>query len=360
LSEFVLGDLGVMRFEPMALDGRTFSSRGAVEERLRLHAALETLAVSVDEVSLAHAGAAAMAARHDENAPLRDAVLNECARRLERRGCFEDALALYAVSRTPPARERRVRILARHGHAGEAGELRAEMAAAPRDESERLFAERGPLGRRPAPPSCRTLVLPSAATPSSIESRCLEALITEGYRGFFAENWLWRSLFGLAFWDIVFTPVPGAFVQPFQYGPRDLHDGFRAARETLVTSRLEELRHDARPGARLLELWDRKFGIANRLVVFDAALRPNLELALSALDGARLAAVCDRLSRDLKRYGSGFPDLFLVDPQGEIVLAEVKGPGDVLRPDQESWLAALQEAGLRTIVLRAREPGPTT
>jgi hypothetical protein len=61
----------------------------------------------------------------------------------------------------------------------------------------------------------------SGATPPrgarGVEGAALAALRGEGYRGFFAENWLWRALFGLAFWDIVYTPVPGAFLHSFQW-----------------------------------------------------------------------------------------------------------------------------------------------
>ena len=53
----------------------------------------------------------------------------------------------------------------------------------------------------------------------------------------------------MAFWDVVFAPVAGAFQHPFQLGPLDLDSpGFRAARAEAVERRLEELRADPRPG----------------------------------------------------------------------------------------------------------------
>jgi hypothetical protein len=72
---------------------------------------------------------------------------------------------------------------------------------------------------------------------------------------------------------------------------------------------------------------------------------------LRALTGAELAAVCDRLSRDLRRYGSGLPDLFLTHPERErVLLAEVKAPGDVLRPEQRGWLAHSPDCGIPATV----------
>lgn len=88
--------------------------------------------------------------------------------------------------------------------------------------------------------------------------------------------------------------------------------------------------------------------------MFERELEPRLELALEHLAGADLAVVADRLSRDLRRYGHGFPDLFLVGPDGRWSLVEVKAPGDVLRPEQEGWLEYLHAAGLPVSVLHLR------
>ncbi|MEO6711644.1 MAG: VRR-NUC domain-containing protein, partial [Planctomycetota bacterium] len=71
------------------------------------------------------------------------------------------------------------------------------------------------------------------------------------------------------------------------------------------------------------------------------------------LSGRELAAVCDRLSRDLRRYATGLPDLFLTHPERErVLLAEVKAPGDVLRPEQRGWLLHLAQCGIPATVLR--------
>jgi hypothetical protein len=47
--------------------------------------------------------------------------------------------------------------------------------------------------------------------------------------------------------------------------------------------------------------------------------------------------------------GKGWPDLFLVGRKA--VAVEVKGTGDSLREDQVKWLAALEAAGIETLVL---------
>lgn len=360
-TEFVLADLGVVRFESYSPPAgeRLFATRAVLERHLELRRAAEQLERSLagDELdSTAAAVAPLLAGECDRGARrLRDQLAIAVARALERRGGnadLEAALELYAAAGAAPSRERRIRILRHLERRDEASALLAQVRAAPLDESERIFAERDERGRRrrrPIPE--RSLV---AARGDGVERTALEALAAEGFRGFFAENWLWRSLFGLAFWDIVFAPIPGAFTHRFQYGPRDLYDGFRAAREEAISARIEALRVEPRLPAALLARWDEKYGVANRLVAFAAQLRPHLELALESVAGPQFAAVADRLSRDLRRYASGFPDLFLVGPGGDILLAEVKGPGDVLRPEQESWLEYLNDHGLPAVVLQVR------
>ena len=182
----------------------------------------------------------------------------------------------------------------------------------------------------------------------------LVALEAAGRRGVFAENWLWKALFGLAFWDIVFAPVPGAFQHPFQYGPLDVHTSdFRRAREDLVAARLAELRGAPSPAARILARHDEKEGLANPFVGWSPGLRPALELVLERLSGTHLAAVCDRLSRDPRRYGRGLPDLFVLrDDAPGFELLEVKSPTDQLRPEQGRWIDYLNAHGLPAKVLR--------
>ena len=51
---------------------------------------------------------------------------------------------------------------------------------------------------------------------------------------YYVENTLMNALFGLAFWEQIFEPVPGVFHNPFQSAPADMYDSaFRAARRAL-------------------------------------------------------------------------------------------------------------------------------
>lgn len=72
---------------------------------------------------------------------------------------------------------------------------------------------------------------------------------------FHSETSIYRTLFGLTFWDIIFTPVPGAFETQFQAGPLDLgEDSFYYARKDLIDQRLGEIREGR--GGEILERHD--------------------------------------------------------------------------------------------------------
>ena len=381
LSEFVLRDLGVVRFEDVPLDParRFFPDRAAVDDTLRLRA-LAYQTVATEEVMAAaevvlQGGQRGDGAWHPLAQRFADRILLAAGRLAERRGDPAAALRCYAAAEAPPARERSARVRLAASETAAAAELVAAMARAPRDESEVVMAERlatrlARLGvplplpaptapelrrrRRPARPEDLPLGIPPGD--ESVETRTLVALAARGEVGFFAENWLWRAIFGLAFWDIVFAPLPAAFHHPFQYGPSDLDEpAFRARRASAIADRLAALAATTDLEARLLAVWDQKFGVANRLVAWADELRPRLALALARLAGDQVAAVCDRLSRDLRRYDVGFPDLFVVDPSGSgFTLYEVKAPGDQLRPEQRAWLRYFAEVGIPARLLRVR------
>jgi hypothetical protein len=371
LSEFVLRDLGLVRFESYDLtrELRLFPTREAIDDALALRRHREEvyLLMEAGELAAARDVVHSVALRDDWHPTSRrilDSLLNHLARDLERAGDFAAALAFYEQAQTPPARERRARVLARLDRVDEALVLCGEIEAQPVDETEVVFApgfaerlrrKRGDdvaKRRRPRRPTLEMKLVREDGV--SVERLALGAYAAAGQAGFFSENWLWRSLFGLAFWDVVFAPIPGAFLHSFQYGPLDLaRPGFRAARAELFDRRLAKLRKTVAPGPELLAVYDQKLGTANRLVPWGEELREAMVLALSRLRGEHLAVVADRLSRDLKRYRRGFPDLFVVrDEEPGFELVEVKGPGDQLRPEQGAWIDYLNENGLPASILR--------
>lgn len=373
-TEFVLRDLGVVRYEAYEVrrELRRFDSRQAIDDSLRiraLHHAIHGLMAEGNleaSLELTQQVIASDPPWHGVTERRRQSVLLTVARQLERCNALDEALSLYGRVSRPPARERRARVLERQQRFDEAIELCEEMGKAPREESEAVFAprfghqlrrkrgEQLPPWRRPKRPK-RTLQLVRRSD-ISVEQQALLALNGQGTEGFFSENWLWKSLFGLAFWDIIFAPVAGAFQHAFQYGPLDLHSrDFRIQRQDLIARRLEELRQASDLSRRLLDVYDVKHNTANRWVSWHKGSRQVLQQALDRLEGPHLATISDRLSRHPGRYRRGFPDLFVWSTTTPgFQLLEVKAPGDQLRPEQGAWIDYLNAAGIETQILHLK------
>lgn len=366
LTVFIRTDLGQLRFEDYPLEpcARRFTARADVDflRTLRgLREGLEAGSVALEEATRLALG---MEARPGVRPQRRfSRLLNELGRAWERRGDAVQALACYGGSTLPPARERRVRILAGQGALEEACAGAMGMAQAPLDASEATFAEaflrrqvrkaataRDWVEARPpvAPLPERHLELERPAG-GTVEDAVLAAARAEGWEGFFAENRLWNALFGLAFWDALFADVPGAFIHPFQSAPLDVSEpGFYEGRKERLEARLTQLREDLRV---LLDTARAKWGVANLFVAWRHLEMVQLEAAVDALPVEALCGALETLARHPWARSSGFPDLFLHRP-GACALWEVKGPGDTLRPEQDRWLRAFRGWGMEVQIVR--------
>jgi Fanconi-associated nuclease 1 len=156
----------------------------------------------------------------------------------------------------------------------------------------------------------------------TIESAVLEALGGGPAR----ENTLFRALFGLLFWDVIFAPVPGMFQHRFQTGPLDLaSEHFYENRRSLIVAKLAELQpRESRPqGAHRVRALLRTHERPRRLGPLHAE---ELSRAADAF-GERLVPILERLARHPSRHGRGLPDL-LVFENGYAGARRGQGPGD--------------------------------
>ena len=364
LTDFVLAELGQVRYEDYPVDPgcRPFQSRREVDLMLSLddlraafEAGQDLPAVTRSLLAMEQFPGIRPQRRYHR-------LLDDVGREWERRGAAGTALDCFSRSALPPARERTARILMAQQRLPEAAGVALAMAEAPADCAEERCARR--LLRRLArgdPRAARWLAEhpPDAPAPSlrlrvprhpsgSVEQAALAA--AAGWSGFHTENTLWNALFGLAFWDILFAPVPGAFQHRFQSGPADLRGPeFHARRREAIEARLRELEAPGAPARLIRAVAARKRGVANAFVNWRALPPEHLEAALAALPEPALLAVLRAMAPNPAAWRSGFPDLFL-HREGACMLWEVKGPGDALRPEQERWLALFNRAGLEARV----------
>lgn len=382
MTEFVLQDLGIVNYESysLGLAERLFTSRTHIEQRIFLSDVQESIREFLDQGLLDEACALADTVRFAQSGHpgvqsgsqlWHERVKHRCekiyglvGRALERTGLDEPALTYLTLTHEPPARERTARIHLKLGQVSRARSVVEEILKSPKGAQERDFAEGflrkiskleglqvGPRAQADWPVRALTLERSSSY---SIELQVVAYFEAQGYTAFFAENHLWRSLFGLAFWDIIFSAVPGAFNHPFQRAPADIHSPyFRVARAVAISERLTFLAGATHLEDFFLSVFDAKQGLANMFVHWSPEMRKQVSIAARFVEPGVLAAVLDRLSFDVGELASGFPDLFLCRPNAPgFELCEVKGPGDQLRPEQKSWLTFFLEHGVSVSVAK--------
>lgn len=351
MTEFVLRDLGLYRFESYRLDRdtRLFRSRAQIDAHLACHALAEQLEAALLEdrdTMLAFARNLPPLPEDDPHLSRRLQKLTYAlARQLERLGHLQEALDLYRDLTLPDAQERQVRVLVKLGKEAEALQLCRERL--PERDDTQHFA--WSFGRRLARTmACdwpqrsagkpRVELLELEFTGDSVEFVVAEHLATRG-ECHYVENALLNSLFGLHYWPVIFAPVPGAFSHPFQHAPHDLHQAeFTSLRKDLL-----EERHAAVPlmrdnTAHYQELWRDRFGCLNPFVYWQALDEALIAKALERIPPEHWQAVFRRFWQDLKNHCSGLPDLILFPEEGGYELIEVKGPGDRLQLNQKAWM----------------------
>lgn len=280
--------------------------------------------------------------------------LNNIGRDAERAEDTDFALQVYALSQRSPSRERRVRLFKKMGDPERARQLLQQMQTQPWDEPElaianqlqaRWFKAVDKSGLGIVPKSQKSLVF----APRKVEQAVLNEYSKNGWKGEHCENLIPQILFGLCFWDIIFADIDGAFVHPFQRGPRDLtSQEFYQNRKTLIDERIDQVRTSSEQVlGTIRRTADEKQGINNPFIPWKLELTDCAIEWFSYLPGEVWAQVFMRIAFDVKNNRSGFPDLWLQQDNGErVLLVEVKGPGDTVRANQSRWLNYLQALGV--------------
>jgi len=364
-SEFVLTELGLFEYEPVVFDeaSRPVHSRPELNQYWQLQACRQQLSEQAPLADIAEA----IPRLHTHNPWLvrtLDRLLFRLGREWERAGELALAREVYEVSGYPGTRGRLLRVLERQEAFERAWNLARSAERNPESEAEAQQLERviprlrRRLGLSPEPrpkpqtPETIELVLPASAP---VEVAVANRLQTPEAPVYYQENTLVTGLFGLLFWDAIFSPVSGAFFHPFQRGPADLYwPDFYQRRAALFEqgfAALEEGRHIDR----ILGRFQEKYGRQSPFVHWGALGEELIELALTCIPAEHLRLCFKRLLRDLKANRAGLPDLIQFWPHEQRYrMIEVKGPGDRLQDNQKRWLAFFAEHRMPVSVCHVR------
>ncbi|GAL33806.1 hypothetical protein restriction endonuclease-like VRR-NUC domain [Vibrio maritimus] len=280
-AQFVLENLGIHTFEQYEVSTKTriFHSREEVISSLAIGELADTYE-GIDRKSpqALQDFSKLLPMPHGKHASRTyNKLVNLVARDLERVGALEDALALFRQTVTPPSRERQARILKVQAKLESAQKIVETMLESPFSIDEFEAAERlsAPLCKALGNPKPKVVKLspPEAhrkldLSSNRVELAVVEALTAEGWQAFYLENQFLNTLFGLAFWDVLFAPVEGAFVNPYQRQPLDLYrKEFVESRKQLVENRLNDIRQQGI--TYLVDRHKNKSGLQNPFVVWE-------------------------------------------------------------------------------------------
>ena len=357
LTDFVLSDLGVVRHWNYPLDRgqRLFENRGQIDDYLYIAELRDVYELALENEDgdavlalmqpLLEKGSSAVLEQR------RDRLRNRVARQLERMEEWDSALQLYACSSRHPARERRVRVLQTRGDYQPALDLCEEIGDRPWCEAEVDFLSRQipalqkKLGLEFEPRRRDSFTEEQLSLDYSVpvELAAASHYATDWELVHHVENTVANGLFGLAFWEQIFQPLPGAFVNPFQSAPLDMfsQDFYRRRRQSLDERLLELEAGDV--AGELLSAYDRYLDISNSWVNWRYLPRDLVKLASSLIPAGHWLAIFKRILFDPEANRSGFPDLLALDSKRGYCLIEVKGPGDQLQLNQRRWLRFFQE-----------------
>lgn len=369
LSDFILEDVGALKYERYRIDKETrlFDSRSSINKSKKFHQAREACYICMElgefdeALELWKEMGRNKGKGYSLNRKFRD-YSDQLGRHFERFGDYEQALECYSKSKSSFARERSIRIHVELDETSKASAQLTKMAKNPKNFEEhdfvrkfgkklsKLTGKEYPLSNGWQFPEEKWKINKKASL--NVEEMVVKELKKKKFKALHSENWFWNSLLGLAFWDIIFKPLPGVFHHPFQRGPVDLFhpEDFYANRKQLIETRLKSIK-SGRYKMQILKTAQKKYKTANYLVSWNALDFDFLERVLQIFPSDQLEAILRRQLSELRRNSSGLPDVFCIDPKGHPKLYEVKGPGDQLRPNQRAWLSFMNDLGVDCSVL---------
>lgn len=368
MAEFVVRDLGMLRYESLeeAKLVPRFSSRQEIEEKFAVSMAYghfralreqncpESLYNWYKEWAPLQKNLCAVAQ------PLFNRLTLKLARVLERHQQAAWALEVYKYTKQAPARERMARLLQKTGARQEALALCAQMEEEPQNAEELFFARdfKNKLQKKQLTKATTRLLKEadtlhiSSAHRNAVEKGVMQHFIEQGQEAMYSENQLWRSLFGLLFWDIVFDQDVPVYHSPLQRAPSDFYlPHFLDQRQERMQERISLLSSREKMLRFLEEVCEEKWGLVNPLVGWHENTLPLVKAACRKLEPTQLLQVMVEMGKNLKENGHGFPDLFTWTKNGYAFI-EVKSPKDTLSAQQLFWLLFFRQHGIRAQVLK--------
>ncbi|MEM9314360.1 MAG: exonuclease domain-containing protein [Pseudomonadota bacterium] len=362
LSQFTMRDLGLVRTQDA---GELYEARFADREEA-LHAYF--FASRLHDLRRSGEIASVLAAVVDDwpkpqcsfAADLRDQLALELGRAME----GEPALALraYAQGESALCSERVIRVLLANDRKDEARAYLERCIADPASDEEALLAGdiyARKFGKKRTSEltdhlrTAQVLELDEAHT-GAPERAAVLWFRDQGQQAFRVENSLWRTLFGLLFWDLLHNGSASHLHSPFERLPSSLTERrFSTDCRQAITERLALLDDRGALKRYLLRICVAHSGTANGIFRWRQPILDAVHALIDVAPAESLRGILQQFCDDYPGARHGYPDLMVID-EGGVRFVEIKTEGDQLRRNQLLRLNQLRHAGFRADVVLVR------
>lgn len=169
---------------------------------------------------------------------------------------------------------------------------------------------------------------------------------------FFTENAIWKTLFGLLFWEELFLSDGAGLHSSFERIPTSLRTGqFYNLFTQKIEAKLAGLGETKQLKLTLLKTISRHHGTPNGIFRWSRSGIDKLTLLIDHAPAGALAHMLRLMAKDYRRTKDGFPDLMHVRDD-HLSFIEIKAEGDVIRRNQLTRVKQLRMAGFDTRIVR--------
>jgi hypothetical protein len=368
MTEFVVRDIGLSRFEQFDASKFVplFTQRAEAEEKWEVIEALRLFyEMKGEEISplqlydYFYAWLLKNTPKFPTSAVTHSRLVLKLGEWLEKNKLAEEAAEIYSFTTQSPAPEKRIRLLHKTGQTAKALALCEQLLNEAQNADELLFAQDF-LAKQSTKRSVRTVTqhLKEAAQITiskdfkyKVELGTIDHFQQEGWNGIYVENYVWRCLFGLVFWDIVFDVN---IHHPLQRRPSDFYSPqFFENRQAKFENRLQSLANFEALQQLLAQRYEEKWGIDNPLMQWHEAMLPLCYLVAGLVPLLSLKQVWLEMAKNLQVGTKGFPDILIwQEKEKKYAFIEVKSMTDNLSAQQLYWLRFFEKVGIEAKVLR--------
>jgi len=284
----------------------------------------------------------------------KDALLHIIGRAFEKQTDLDHALHAYSLSDSELCNERSVRLRYKLGHKDWVKSRLIEMIENPSSDNEHTFARdfyaRKFKKKRTSlvtdmlrEARCITL---DEAFKHQPENAAVKHFESEGFIALRAENRPWRVLFGLLFWDEIFS-IQGVMTP----SPALKAGTFYEQNEAAIEAKLSALDTPGKIIVQLMQTLASHHGTHQRIFRWGSRSLDRLKLLIEHSPKGALTSMLRLMARNWDETKDGFPDLIIIE-NNLCKFIEVKAAGDVIRRHQLTRLKQLRTAGYQADILQ--------